>query len=131
MADFEDFLQEQLQDDEFGREYEALRPEREAVQTMLDAKCGSGSTPKRLPMGIEFFDEIIKENYYYIDKTDFITELAASLCKVNLIVRPKGFGNTLNLTMLKNFFEIGADKSLFEGLNVSKEKDVCDAYMGK
>ena len=131
MADFEDFLQEQLQDDEFRREYEALRPEREAVQTMLDAKCGSGSTPKRLPMGIEFFDEIIKENYYYIDKTDFITELAASLCKVNLIVRPKGFGNTLNLTMLKNFFEIGADKSLLEGLNVSKEKDVCDAYMGK
>ena len=86
---------------------------------------------KKLPVGIEFFDEMRREDFYYVDKTGLIVDLLANWGKVNLFTRPRRFGKTLNMSMLKCFFEIGGDKSIFEGLAVSKEKELCDAYMGK
>ena len=86
---------------------------------------------KKLPVGIEFFDEMRREDFYYVDKTGLIIDLLANWGKVNLFTRPRRFGKTLNMSMLKCFFEIGGDKSIFDGLAVSKEKQLCDAYMGK
>ncbi len=86
---------------------------------------------KKLPVGIEFFDEMRREDFYYVDKTGLIVDLLANWGKVNLFTRPRRFGKTLNMSMLKCFFEIGGDKSIFDGLAVSKEKQLCDAYMGK
>ena len=86
---------------------------------------------KKLPVGIEFFDEMRREDFYYVDKTGLIIDLLANWGKVNLFTRPRRFGKTLNMSMLKCFFEIGGDKSIFDGLAVSKEKELCDAYMGK
>ena len=86
---------------------------------------------KKLPVGIEFFDEMRREDFYYVDKTGLIVDLLANWGKVNLFTRPRRFGKTLNMSMLKCFFEIGGDKSIFDGLAVSKEKSLCDAYMGK
>ena len=86
---------------------------------------------KKLPVGIEFFDEMRRENFYYVDKTGLIVDLLANWGKVNLFTRPRRFGKTLNMSMLKCFFEIGGDKSIFDGLAVSKEKELCDTYMGK
>ncbi|MDO4371366.1 MAG: AAA family ATPase, partial [Clostridia bacterium] len=86
---------------------------------------------KKLPVGIEFFDEMRREDFYYVDKTGLIVDLLANWGKVNLFTRPRRFGKTLNMSMLKCFFEIGRDKSIFDGLAVSKEKALCDAYMGK
>ena len=86
---------------------------------------------KKLPVGIEFFDEMRREDFYYVDKTGLIVDLLANWGKVNLFTRPRRFGKTLNMSMLKCFFEIGGDKSIFDGLAVSKEKELCDTYMGK
>ena len=86
---------------------------------------------KKLPVGIESFEEIRKQDFYYVDKTDLISDLLANWGKVNLFTRPRRFGKTLNMSMLKCFFEIGTDQSLFEGLYISKNKALCDAYMGK
>ena len=86
---------------------------------------------KKLPVGIEFFDEMRREDFYYVDKTGLIVDLLANWGKVNLFTRPRRFGKTLNMSMLKCFFEIGGDKSIFDGLAVSKEKLLCDTYMGK
>jgi hypothetical protein len=86
---------------------------------------------KRLPVGIEFFDEFLTDNYYYVDKTGFIGELLDSGGKVNLFTRPRRFGKSLNMNMLKTFFEIGCDEKLFEGLEISKRSDLCEEYMGK
>ena len=86
---------------------------------------------KKLPVGIEDFEEIRKEGFYYIDKTGFICDLLNNWGKVNLFTRPRRFGKTLNMSMLKNFFEIGADKTLFDGLMISKETALCERYMGK
>ena len=86
---------------------------------------------KKLPVGIEFFDEMRREDFYYVDKTGFIVDLLANWGEVNLFTRPRRFGKTLNMSMLKCFFEIGGDKSIFDGLAVSKEKALCDTYMGK
>ena len=86
---------------------------------------------KKLPVGIEFFDEMRREDFYYVDKTGLIVDLLANWGKVNLFTRPRRFGKTLNMSMLKCFFEIGGDKSIFDGLAVSKEKKLCDTYMGK
>ena len=88
-------------------------------------------TAKKLPVGIENFEEIRKQDFYYVDKTGLIVDLLASWGKVNLFTRPRRFGKTLNMSMLKCFFEIGGDKSIFDGLAVSEEKELCDAYMGK
>lgn len=86
---------------------------------------------KKIPVGIELFEQIRKEDFYYIDKTAFIRELLESWGQVNLFTRPRRFGKTLNLDMLKAFFEAGTDAALFEGLEISKEKDLCRNYMGQ
>ena len=84
-----------------------------------------------LPVGIENFEEIRQLGFYYIDKTRLIEQLLQGWGKVTLFTRPRRFGKTLNMSMLKSFFEIGADKSLFEGLYISGNKELCDAYMGR
>ena len=88
-------------------------------------------TVKKLPVGIENFEEIRKQDFYYVDKTGLIVDLLASWGKVNLFTRPRRFGKTLNMSMLKCFFEIGGDKSIFDRLTVSQDKALCEAYMGK
>ena len=85
----------------------------------------------KLPIGIESFEEIRKEGFYYIDKTGLIRDLLNNWGKVNLFTRPRRFGKTLNMSMLKSFFEIGADETLFEGLQISTETELCKKYMGK
>ena len=86
---------------------------------------------RKLPVGIEFFDQLRKENFYYIDKTGLIADLLNSWSNVNLFTRPRRFGKTLNMSMLQCFFEIGGDKSIFDGLAISREKALCEEYMGK
>ena len=84
-----------------------------------------------LPVGIENFKEIRQLGFYYIDKTRLIEQLLQGWGKVTLFTRPRRFGKTLNMSMLKSFFEIGADKSLFDGLYISGNKELCAEYMGK
>lgn len=86
---------------------------------------------KRLPIGIDDFEEIVTRDYYYIDKTGMIKELLENGGKVNLFTRPRRFGKSLNMSMLKYFLEIGADKALFDGLAISQETKLCDEHMGK
>ena len=86
---------------------------------------------KKLPIGIENFEEFSTENFYYVDKTAFIAELLQNWGKVNLFTRPRRFGKTLNMSMLKCFFEIGADKALFDGLKIAQEKELCEQYQGQ
>ena len=86
---------------------------------------------KKLPIGIENFKEIRQPEYYYVDKTNLIKELVYDRGKVNLFTRPRRFGKTLNMSMIRYFFEIGCDKNLFEGLNIAKEKELCNCHMGK
>lgn len=86
---------------------------------------------EKLPVGIENFEEIRKEGFYYIDKTGLIRDLLNNWGKVNLFTRPRRFGKTLNMSMLKCFFEIGAVKNLFDGLAISQETAMCEEYMGK
>lgn len=86
---------------------------------------------KKLPIGIENFKELQKEDFYYIDKTYFIRDFLAGWAKVNLFTRPRRFGKSLNMSMLKCFFELGTDRNIFKNLNISKETAVCEAYMGK
>lgn len=85
----------------------------------------------KLPIGIENFEEIRKLGFYYIDKTRLIEQLLQGWGKVTLFTRPRRFGKTLNMSMLKSFFEIGTDKSLFDGLYISDNKELCDDHMGK
>lgn len=85
----------------------------------------------KLPVGIENFEEIRINGYYYVDKTKLIEQLCDSRGKVNLFTRLRRFGKTLNMSMLKYFFEIGTDVSLFDELYISKKKQLCDQYMGK
>ena len=85
----------------------------------------------KLPVGIENFEEIRKLGFYYIDKTRLIEQLLQGWGKVTLFTRPRRFGKTLNMSMLKSFFEIGTDKSLFDGLYISGNKVLCDEHMGK
>lgn len=85
----------------------------------------------KLPIGIENFEKIRRDGFYYVDKTGLIEQLLNNWGEVNLFTRPRRFGKTLNMSMLKCFFEIGTDQSLFEGLYISKNKALCDAYMGK
>lgn len=84
-----------------------------------------------LPVGIESFEEIRKIGFYYIDKTKLIEQLLQNWGKVNLFTRPRRFGKTLNMSMLKSFFEIGTDRTLFEGLDIAKNKELCENYLGK
>ena len=88
-------------------------------------------TMKKLPVGIDSFEKLRKEDFYYVDKTGLIADLMANWGEVNLFTRPRRFGKTLNMSMLKCFFEIGSDKSIFDGLTISREKTLCETYMGK
>lgn len=85
----------------------------------------------KLPVGIEDFQEILRNGFYYIDKTGLIEQLLDSWGKVNLFTRPCRFGKSLNMSMLRYFFEIGTDKTLFDGLHILQRKDLCDEYMGR
>ena len=85
----------------------------------------------KLPIGIENFEEIRTEGFYYIDKTGLIKELLNNWGKVNLFTRPRRFGKSLNMNMLKYFFEYGCDSRLFDGLEIGGEKELCADYMGK
>ena len=85
----------------------------------------------KLPVGIDNFEKIRRDGFYYVDKTGLIEQLLNNWGEVNLFTRPRRFGKTLNMSMLKCFFEIGTDQSLFDGLYISKNKALCDAYMGK
>ncbi len=86
---------------------------------------------KKLPVGIDSFEKLRREAFYYVDKTGLIIDLLNNWGEVNLFTRPRRFGKTLNMSMLKSFFEIGADRTLFDGLAISKETALCEAYMGK
>lgn len=86
---------------------------------------------KKLPIGIENFEELRSEDFYYIDKTGLIRELLNSWGKVNLFTRPRRFGKSLNMSMLEHFFSLNGDKSIFDGLEISKETALCEEYMGK
>ena len=86
---------------------------------------------RKLPIGIDGFEKIRTNDFYYADKTLFIKELLQNWGKVNLFTRPRRFGKSLNMSMLKCFFEIGGDPALFEGLKIAQEKELCEKYMGK
>ena len=86
---------------------------------------------KKLPIGIENFEEIRKEDFYYIDKTGLIIELLHNWGAVNLFTRPRRFGKSLNMSMLEHFFSLDGDKSIFDGLKILKETALCEEYMGK
>ena len=86
---------------------------------------------KRLPVGLENFEQIINDNYYYVDKTGLISELIRNGGMVNLFTRPRRFGKTLNMSMLEHFFSIERDQCIFEGLEISKDTKLCEEYMGK
>ena len=85
----------------------------------------------KLPVEIENFQEIRQAGFYYVDKTRLIEQLLEQWGKVNLFTRPRRFGKSLNMSMLRCFFEIGADSSLFDGLYISQKSELCEKYMGK
>ena len=85
----------------------------------------------KLPVGIENFEDIRRSGFYYIDKTMLIEQTLNNWSKVTLFPRPRRFGKTLGMSMLRSFFEIGTDKSLFDGLYISQNKALCDEHMGK
>ena len=85
----------------------------------------------KLPVGIEDFEQIRKDDFYYIDKTGMIRELLNNMSYVSLFTRPRRFGKTLNMSMLKYFFETGSDPTLFDGLEISGETELCGRYQGK
>lgn len=89
------------------------------------------SVKKKLPVGIENFADFSMNNFYYVDKTGLIIDLLHNWGKVNLFTRPRRFGKSLNMSMLKCFFETGCDKKLFAGLKISQEEELCEAYMGQ
>lgn len=86
---------------------------------------------KKLPIGIDGFDKLRTNDFYYADKSMFIAELLRNWGEVNLFTRPRRFGKTLNMSMLKCFFEIGGDAGLFDGLDIMQEKELCEKYMGQ
>ncbi len=86
---------------------------------------------KKLPIGIESFEKMRREDFYYVDKTRLIEQLLSQWGEVNLFTRPRRFGKTLNMSMFQNFFEIGRDSTLFDGLDISKNAQLCEKYQGK
>ena len=86
---------------------------------------------KKLPLGIDNFEKLRQQDFYYVDKTMLIHDLMSGWGEVNLFTRPRRFGKSLNMSMLKSFFEIGSDKSLFDGLAIAEEKELCEKYMGQ
>lgn len=98
----------------------------------MNHQGGNTDMPKKiLPLGIENFEKMIQEDYYYVDKTGLITELLKNQSEVTLFTRPRRFGKSLNMSMLKNFFSVRSNKQLFDGLKVTKEKELCEKYMQK
>lgn len=89
------------------------------------------SYKKKLPIGVDSFSKLIRQNFYYIDKTDLLMNLLNNWAEVNLFTRPRRFGKSLNMSMMQTFFEIGCDKTLFDGLKISEEKELCQEYMGQ
>ena len=85
----------------------------------------------KLPIGIDNFEKIRRNGFYYVDKTSLIEQLFSNWGEVNLFTRPRRFGKTLNMSMLKYFFEIGTDRSLFDGLHISSNEKICSEHMGK
>lgn len=85
----------------------------------------------KLPVGVDNFEKIRRNGFYYVDKTKLIEQLLGQWGEVNLFTRPRRFGKTLNMSMLRYFFEIGTDKSLFDGLYISQNRELCDTYCGK
>lgn len=86
---------------------------------------------KKLPIGIDGFEKLRTNDFYYVDKTLFIKELLQNWGEGNLFTRPRRFGKTLNMSMLRSFFEVGSDPALFDGLMIAQEKELCEKYMGK
>ena len=86
---------------------------------------------KKFPVGVDIFEKVIKQNFYYVDKTGLIADLLHNWGEVNLFTRPRRFGKTLNMSMLQSFFEIGRDSTLFDGLKIADEKELCAEYMGQ
>ena len=86
---------------------------------------------KKLPIGIDNFEKIRKDDFYYVDKTELIEQLLEKWGEANLFTRPRRFGKSLNMSMLRHFFEIGTDPSLFDGLYISQKTELCENYMGK
>ncbi len=86
---------------------------------------------RRLPVGIDSYEKLRKGDFYYVDKTGLIKDLLENWGEVNLFTRPRRFGKSLNMSMLKSFFEIGTDAALFDGLAISEEKDLCERYLGR
>ena len=88
-------------------------------------------TMKKLPVGIDSFEKLRREDFYYVDKSHVIEQLLTQWGKVNLFTRPRRFGKSLNMSMLQSFFEIGKDKTLFDGLRISDNQELCEKYQGK
>ena len=86
---------------------------------------------KKLPIGLDSFEKIRTNDFYFVDKTLLIQELLQNWGEVNLFTRPRRFGKSLNMSMLKSFFEVGSDPALFDGLKIMQEKALCEEYMGK
>ena len=86
---------------------------------------------KKLPVGIENFEKIRTEGFYYIDKTGMIVDLLQKWGEVNLFTRPRRFGKSLNMSMLRAFFEIGGNREIFDGLRIAEETTLCEQYMGR
>ena len=97
----------------------------------MEKELRSVEALRKLPIGMENFVEIRRNNFYYVDKTRLIEQLVEKWSEVSLFTRPRRFGKTLNMSMLRCFFEIGSDRSLFDGLDISKNQELCNAYMGK
>ncbi len=86
---------------------------------------------KKLPIGVEDFAKLLKNDYYYVDKTGMISEILNNKGEVNLFTRPRRFGKSLNMSMLKYFFEVGTDQTLFDGLAIAQEEELCEQHMGR
>ena len=99
------------------------------VRRRMKGVCGN--MLKKLPVGVDGFEKIRTQGFYYVDKTMFISELLENWGEVNLFTRPRRFGKTLIMDMLKSFFEIGCSKELFDGLKIAQEQELCEQYMGK
>ena len=112
-----------------------MQGERASGRCNLYYKCGRQrggiGLRKKFPIGIDGFEKIRTNDFYYVDKTLFIKELLHNWGEVNLFTRPRRFGKSLNLSMLKSFFEIDSDPTLFDGLEIVQERELCEKYMGK
>jgi hypothetical protein len=98
---------------------------------MTENRMSENTYRKPLPIGIDSFPKLRANNAYYVDKSELIIDLMRKSNEVTLFTRPRRFGKTLNMSMLKSFFEVGCDKSLFDGLKVTENKEICEKHMGK